>query len=60
MKKTKIIKRLDELKKLIALGKEKGKLTYEQVNDILPMLIEAVRGLSEAEMAMKAAGADQL
>ena len=36
MKKTKMIKRLDELKKLIALGKEKGKLTYEQVNDILP------------------------
>ncbi|MDO8729677.1 MAG: RNA polymerase sigma factor RpoD [Candidatus Omnitrophota bacterium] len=36
MKKTQNIKRLDELKKLIALGKEKGKLTYEQVNDILP------------------------
>ncbi len=31
-----MIKRLDELKKLIALGKEKGKLTYEQVNDMLP------------------------
>ena len=27
---------MDELKKLIALGKEKGKLTYEQVNDMLP------------------------
>ena len=36
MKKTKMVKRLDELKKLIALGKEKGKLTYEQVNDMLP------------------------
>ena len=36
MKKIKTVKRLDELKKLIALGKEKGKLTYEQVNDMLP------------------------
>ncbi len=26
----------DELKKLIALGKEKGRLTYEEVNDMLP------------------------
>ncbi len=30
------MKRTDELKKLIALGKEKGRLTYEQVNDLLP------------------------
>jgi len=36
MKNTKISRRMDELKKLIALGKEKGKLTYEQVNDMLP------------------------
>jgi len=36
LKKIKTVKRLDELKKLIALGKEKGKLTYEQVNDMLP------------------------
>ncbi len=30
------MKRLDELKKLIALGKEKGRLTYEEVNNLLP------------------------
>ena len=35
-KKPKMIKRMEELKKLIALGKEKGRLTYEQLNDILP------------------------
>ncbi len=30
------MKRLDELKKLITLGKEKGRLTYEEVNNLLP------------------------
>jgi len=30
------MKHLEELKKLIALGKEKGRLTYEEVNNLLP------------------------
>ncbi len=36
LKTKRMAKRLVELKKLIALGKEKGKLTYEEVNDLLP------------------------
>ncbi len=35
-KSMKLIRQSEEVKKLIALGKEKGKLTYEQVNDMLP------------------------
>ena len=29
-------KSMDEVKQLIDLGKEKGFLTYEEVNDLLP------------------------
>ena len=36
MKGQRHMKRLDGLKKLIALGKEKGRLTYEEVNNLLP------------------------
>ena len=36
LRKQVMVKRMDELKKLIALGKEKGRLTYEEVNNILP------------------------
>ena len=35
-KERKPMRRLEELKKLIALGKEKGRLTYEEVNNLLP------------------------
>ena len=35
-KEQKPVRRLEEIKKLIALGKEKGRLTYEEVNNLLP------------------------
>jgi uncharacterized protein (TIGR00730 family) len=54
-----LLKHMQELR-FIRAGLELNYLVTEQVSDILPMLIEAVRGLPEAEMAMKAAGADQL
>ena len=36
VKKTDIRKRIKGLEKLIALGKEKGHLTFEEVNNLLP------------------------
>ena len=52
-----MIKRLDELKKLIALGKEKGKLTYEQVNDMLP---EAVTSSDEIDEILTILGNENI
>jgi len=57
LKKIKMIKRLDELKKLIALGKEKGKLTYEQVNDMLP---EAVTSSDEIDEILTILGNENI
>ncbi|MCM8812238.1 MAG: RNA polymerase sigma factor RpoD [Candidatus Omnitrophica bacterium] len=37
----------EELKKLIALGKEKGKLTYEEVNNLLPEDITSSEEIEE-------------
>ena len=51
------IKRMDELKKLIALGKEKGKLTYEQVNDMLP---EAVTSSEEIDQILMILGNENI
>ena len=39
--------RLEDLKKLIALGKEKGRLTYEEVNEILPEKITSSEEIDE-------------
>ncbi len=41
------VKRLEELKKLIALGKEKGRLTYEEINDILPENVTSSEEIEE-------------
>jgi len=54
-----LLKHMQELQ-FIRAGLELNYLVAGQVKDILPMLIEAARDLPESEMAMKAAGADQL
>ena len=41
------MKRLEELKKLIALGKEKGRLTYEEVNNLLPEDVNSSEEIDE-------------
>ncbi|MBI3615592.1 MAG: RNA polymerase sigma factor RpoD [Candidatus Omnitrophica bacterium] len=41
------MRRLDELKKLIALGKEKGRLTYEEVNNLLPEEVTSSEEIDE-------------
>ncbi len=57
-KKLKItVKRMEELKKLIALGKEKGRLTYEQLNDILP---EDVTSSEEIDEILTALGNENI
>ncbi len=42
-----VIRKLDELKKLIALGKEKGRLTYEEVNNLLPEEVTSSEEIDE-------------
>ena len=44
--------RLEELKKLIALGKEKGRLTYEEVNNILPAKVKSSEEIDEILMLL--------
>ncbi len=51
------MKRADELKKLIALGKEKGRLTYEEVNNLLP---EDVTSSEEIEEILTALGNENI
>ncbi|MBI3322757.1 MAG: sigma-70 family RNA polymerase sigma factor, partial [Candidatus Omnitrophica bacterium] len=41
------VKRMEELKKLIALGKEKGRLTYEEINNILPESVTSSEEIDE-------------
>jgi len=41
------MKRLEDLKKLIALGKEKGRLTYEEVNNLLPEDVNSSEEIDE-------------
>ena len=53
---------LDHMQALhfIRAGLELNYLVAEQVEDILPMLIEAARGVSEAEKAMRAADVERM
>ena len=53
---------LDHMRALhfIRSGLELNYLVAQQVEDILPMLIEAARGVSEAEKAMKAADVERM
>ena len=44
--------RLAELKKLIALGKEKGRLTYEEVNEMLPEQVTSSEEIDEILMIL--------
>ncbi len=44
--------RLEDLKKLIALGKAKGRLTYEEVNEILPEQITSSEEIDEILMIL--------
>src|SRR3989338_4522014 len=44
--------RLEDLKKLIALGKAKGRLTYEEVNEILPQQITSSEEIDEILMIL--------
>ena len=46
-KKTDIRKRIKGLDKLIALGKEKGHLTFEEVNNLLPEEITSSEEIDE-------------
>ncbi|MBI4226694.1 MAG: sigma-70 family RNA polymerase sigma factor, partial [Candidatus Omnitrophica bacterium] len=49
--------RLEDLKKLIALGKVKGRLTYEEVNEILP---EQVTSSEEIDEILTILGNEQI
>lgn len=49
--------RLEDLKKLIALGKAKGRLTYEEVNEILP---EQVTSSEEIDEILTILGNEQI
>jgi len=44
--------RLEELKRLIDLGKEKGRLTYEEVNEILPERVTSSEEIDEILMIL--------
>ncbi len=44
--------RLADLKKLIALGKEKGRLTYEEVNEMLPEQVTSSEEIDEILMIL--------
>jgi uncharacterized protein (TIGR00730 family) len=54
-----LLKHMQELR-FIRTGLEVNYLVAERVEDILPRLAEAARGLSEAEKAMKTADIEQL
>ena len=47
VKKTDIRKRIKGLEKLIALGKEKGHLTFEEVNNLLPEEVTSSEDIDE-------------
>ncbi|MBI1952589.1 MAG: RNA polymerase sigma factor RpoD [Candidatus Omnitrophica bacterium] len=51
------MRHMDELKKLIALGKEKGHLTYEEVNNLLP---EDVTSSEEIEEVLTILGSENI
>ncbi len=52
MTKTRNVKTVKEVKELIKLGKEKGHLTYEEVNDILPEDIISSQELEDIFMLL--------
>lgn len=51
-KKLPAVKRTKEIEKLIALGKEKGYLTYEQVNDLLPQDVTSAEDIDHILAAL--------
>ena len=51
-----IEEKYDEIKALIALGKEKGYLLYEEINDLLPADVTSAEELDDLFSAFGAAG----
>jgi RNA polymerase primary sigma factor len=50
----------DDIKKLIETGKEKGYLTYDQVNDLIPQDVHSPEDLDDLLTTMSTQGIDVL